>query len=155
MEEPELIKKYYSKAAALCSKSEKCEDDVKQKLFEWKVEHEIIPIIIQKLVAEKFIDNQRYCEFYVKDKFRINKWGKIKIGAYLKQKKMNNSIINEAFTQIKDGEYEDCILNLLKKKKSTLKNEEPNLQKTKLIRFGISRGFETDIIIKCLNIFIL
>jgi len=146
MTEQEIFNKHYSKAAAICSRAEKCEDDIKKKLSEWEVLPHVSKQIIQKLTEDKFIDNQRFATSFVKEKFSINKWGKIKIGINLRQKKIDNSIINDSLDQINQEDYVKCLQELLIKKQKTIKNEIPYNQKMKLLRFACSRGFESEIV---------
>ena len=46
---------------------------------EWGVEEDIIKNILTDLILEKFIDEQRFSESFCRGKFRIKKWGKLKI----------------------------------------------------------------------------
>ena len=70
-----------------CSKAEHCIDDVRQKLWTWKVPTEEHDDIINTLIDNNFINEQRYAEAFVKDKFRFNHWGRIKISLMLRAKK--------------------------------------------------------------------
>ncbi len=141
-----------SKAMALCSKSEKCISDIQQKLNDWGVEPVDAQKIIKNLIAEKFIDEERYVRFFVRDKFVFNQWGKVKIAFMLKSKKIPSSIIEEALINgIDDEAYLDLLVKLLsdKLKKTKFVNEYD--MKGKLVRFAQSRGFEFETIGKALT----
>ncbi len=69
----------YTRMAALCSRAEQFSPDIRKKIIAAGLTDEEAGDIIEKLKAEKFIDDQRYANFYVAEKFRINKWGRIKI----------------------------------------------------------------------------
>jgi regulatory protein len=139
-----------SKAMAICSKAEKCVSDIQQKLNGWGVEPADAQKIIKNLIAEKFIDEERYVRFFVRDKFVFNQWGKVKIAFMLKSKKVPAALVEEALRGIDDEAYLDLLVKLLgdKSKKTKFVNEYE--RKGKLVRFAQSRGFEYDTIEKAL-----
>lgn len=139
------------KAAALCSAGEQCEADITEKLIRWGISPTDCTSIIDRLNDEKFIDHQRYCSSFVKDKFRFNKWGRIKIRYALIQKKINASLINEALARIDDTEYLDALAKMIEVKGKTLNSEDAYDRKVKLFRFAVSRGFEPDVINRVLK----
>jgi len=139
------------RAAALCSSQEQCSSHIREKLNSWKVSSEDAEKIIDLLIKEKFLDDQRYATFYVRDKFRFNGWGKIKLTVMLNQKKIPKSFIEEALNQIDPELYKQTCTQLISEKSATLK--EPNLfkRKGKLFRFAAQRGFESDLIHQILS----
>lgn len=112
-----------------------------------KTQHGILDFLIQN----KFIDENRFAFAYARDKFRFNKWGKQKIILMLKQKQIPAGIIRQAVETLDKKEYDTACLNLLLQKKKSLKNEDPLKDKNKLIRFALSRGFDYDTIRNCLH----
>ncbi len=151
------MKKEYSleellhKAASYCSISEHCVSEVETKLDAWCVGCDDKSTIIKRLIAEDFINEKRFCIFFVKDKFRFNKWGKIKISFALKGKGIENALISEALNTIDDGEYEELLASILKTKLVGLKYEFEYEKQGKLFRFAQSRGFENNVIEKALR----
>jgi len=133
------------KAQNLCAKQEKCKADIRKKLYDWKISSDDIENIINKLVTDKFIDEQRYTEYFVRDKFRFNKWGRIKITFALKQKQIPQDIINFAMQQIDENTYRESLKNELLKKHKSIKDAETYKIKEKLLRFAQSRGYELEI----------
>jgi len=151
------MKKEYSldellhKAASYCSISEHCVSEVEEKLNAWCIECDDKAKIIDRLIAEDFINEKRFCIFFVKDKFRFNKWGKIKISYALKQKGLSNDLISMALGTIDEGEYEEMLAAILKTKLFGLKYEYEYEKQGKLFRFAQSRGFESNVIEKVLR----
>lgn len=141
-----------NKAAAYCSLCERCINEVRKKLTAWG----IAPIeqnkIIERLIKERFIDEERYCRAFVNDKIRFNHWGKIKITAALREKQIDKKYISSAIDNIDENEYMQILRDILITKQKEYKGKEDFATKQKLIRFAASRGFEpTKIlqIIKC------
>lgn len=145
------FQKAYNKAAAICARQEQCISMVRDKLLKWEVEEVDRVSIIERLVAEKFIDEQRYTGFYVRDKARFNRWGKTKIVWQLRQKGISTELINEALDTIPTHEYQDNLLDLLRQKKHQLKVEDPYKRRASLMRFAASRGFGFDEIKRALD----
>ena len=135
------------KAAMLCSSGEKCEYDIREKLLSWKISESDTTKIINYLIQEKYLDEKRFAEFFVKDKFRFNKWGKIKIAYMLKQKRISSAVIQDALNSIDDDEYCSTLQELLQSKLKGLKYKDEYDKRAKLFRFAQSRGFESHLII--------
>ena len=107
--------------------------------------------IIQVLIREKFLDDQRYAEFYVRDKFRFNGWGKIKLRVMLSQKGIPGPVIESALDQIDPEEYKETCTRIISDKAATIKETNQFKRKGKLFRFAAQRGFESDLIHQILS----
>ena len=130
------------KAQNMCAYQEKCEYDIRKKLYDWKAKPEDFDDIINQLIQDKFIDEQRYAISFVKEKFRFNKWGKIKIEYTLKQKNIPSKLINKALNEINEIDYNSVLEKELLKKLISIKDTDEYTIKSKLSRFAISKGFE-------------
>jgi len=135
-----------SRAMHICSRQEKCLWDIRKKLNDWNLDEMHIPKVLKKLEEEKFIDEQRFAGFAVKDKFRLNQWGKIKIAYFLRQKQLPEKIIKEALEAIQENEYVEMLRDLLQRKRRSLKESDQYKLKAKLLRFAASRGFEQSLV---------
>ena len=87
----------YDKAAVLCSRSEYCTYEIGEKLKLWGLSPEEAVLVIENLIAEKYIDDERFARAYAKDKFKFNRWGKQKIAYMLRSKNIPAEIIELAF----------------------------------------------------------
>ena len=141
-----------NKAAAYCTLCERCISEVAGKLTSWGINYTQQRRIIERLIDEKFIDEKRYCTAFVNDKLRFNHWGRIKIAAKLKEKRIATHEISEALSAIDEEEYSATLHKLLINKQKELKKESnEQMTKKKILRFAISRGFEYPLIIKQLK----
>lgn len=140
------------KAASYCSISEHCISDVEEKLKAWGVNPAHSEKIIQHLIKQDFINEKRYSRAFVRDKFGMNKWGKIKISLAMREKGIDKEMIAEALKVIDDGEYEEQLARLLKNKLHTITYEFEYEKQGKLFRFAQSRGFENNVIERVLRI---
>ena len=107
--------------------------------------------IVEQLVKENFIDEARYCRAFAQDQFRFSGWGRIKIGYTLRQKQIDPLTVSQSMKVIDETEYTEALRRILKSKCRGLKAVDPSLQGDKLMRFAVSRGFEIDLIKKCLR----
>lgn len=130
------------KAQNLCAQQEKCESDIRKKLYDWKVSPSDFDDIINDLLKDKFIDEQRYATSFTKEKIRFNKWGKIKIEYSLNQKNIPHNYIKNALEKINETDYDILLENELLKKLKTIKDTDEYTVKSKLVRYALSKGFE-------------
>ncbi len=121
------------------------------KISEFDLPENEISEIIEFLKKEKYIDEHRYAEAFVNDKYRFNKWGKYKIKFTLKQKHIPEPIISEALNKIPDENYHSLLYDELSKKLRNLPKNSDYELKSKLYRFAASRGYENDLILEVIN----
>lgn len=140
------------KLAARCSTSEQCLSDVEAKLKRYDLSEEERTRILQHLVEEKYIDDKRYAEAFVRDKYRFNKWGRIKIAQGLRMKGIDNGSVNEAMGVIDEAEYLHILRELIKAKRKSIRGKSDYEVNGKLIRFAIGRGFEFAAIRSCMDV---
>jgi len=135
----------------ICSQQEKCLFDINRKLMEWKIPVNQAKSILEKLLDDNFVDELRYSKSFVRDKFRLNQWGRIKLEYALRQKIINEKIIQDALAEIDETTYHDLVVELLRKKSKILKDKDISMIKAKLIRFAQSKGFEYNVIRQALQ----
>lgn len=133
----------FEKSALLCSRSEKCTSEIQEKLKLWGLSSEESEAVIEKLIAEKYIDDERFARAYVKDKFRFNHWGKQKIEYMLRAKHISSEILELAFEEIDVENYTDELRRLLTDKLKSTKGKDKYDLRNKLMRFAMGRGFES------------
>ena len=142
-----------NKAAAYCTLCERCISEVKTKLDAWGIEYSSQTKIIDRLIDEKFIDESRYCSAFVNDKLHFNHWGRIKIQAKLREKRLPRELIASALENIDEEEYCNILRTLLANKSREVSGDEERKKREKLLRFAASRGFEPSFIMKQMNFY--
>ena len=140
----------YLQLAALCAQAEHCEQEMRDKMKRWEIDETAQNRIIDRLVKERYIDNERYARAFVKDKIRYNKWGMRKVQQALWMKRIDNDIQQRVLDEIDDKEYLDVLRPLLKQKRKSTKAANDYELNQKLVRFALGRGFTFDIIRQCL-----
>ncbi|MBR2301062.1 MAG: RecX family transcriptional regulator [Bacteroidaceae bacterium] len=137
-----------NKAAAYCTLCERCTLEVCNKLDSWGVQQSVQQRIVERLKNEGFINENRYCRAFVNDKLRFNHWGKIKITAALREKRVPDEYITEALAQIDEDEYLAVLSSVIANKQKELNGATDYATQQKIVRHAASRGFEPSLIIK-------
>jgi len=134
--------KAIERAEFLCARQERCSDDIRKKLVQWKVSTSNIDKIIKKLVTDGFINDERFALMFARDKSKFNKWGPLKIAYALKLKHFSEDTIKSALNEIEGTNDQSQLVEILSKKAKNIKAKSPYDLKVKLIRFAVSRGFD-------------
>ena len=129
------------KLAALCSQSEHCTSEMKEKMTRWGIEDDAQQRVMEYLVANRYVDDRRYARSFVNDKLKYNKWGPRKIEQALWMKHIDDSIRQEALDDVDNAEYICVLRPWLQSKRKTTKAESDYEMNQKLLRFAIGRGF--------------
>lgn len=145
-------KEALQKAAAYCASAEHCRMEVYEKLRKWGVEDDATHRILDNLEAEKYLDEDRYCRAFVRDKFRFSKWGKLKIKEALYHKGVSSAVIRCHLNEINEEEYLAVLQEILVSKQKSVRTADGYELHTKLARFALSRGFEWKDISLCLPV---
>ena len=142
----------YLQLAALCAQAEHCQQEMRDKMRRWELDETVQNRIIDRLIKERYVDDERYARAFVKDKIRYNKWGRRKVQQALWQKHIDAEIQQRVLDEIDEKEYLDILRPLLKQKRKSIKAESDYELNQKLVRFALGRGFGFDIIRQCLNV---
>lgn len=141
----------YLKLSAQCANAEYCEYDLRKKMLRWEMPEGAEDEVIEKLVKERFVDEERFARAFVREKFRFNHWGKIRITQELKIKRISPSVIEDALEEIPQDDNIEALRNIIATKRKSVKGKSDYEIKCKLIRFALSRGFEMDDISKVID----
>ena len=142
----------YLQLAQLCARSEHCQHDLLEKMRRWEMSDEAQAHVMQRLVSERYVDDERYARAFVHDKIKYNKWGSRKVEQALWQKRIEDDIRQQVLSEVDDEEYLSILRPLLKQKRRSTKAENDYELNRKLVRFALSRGFTYDIIRQCLDV---
>ena len=139
--------KILNKIQHYCAYQERCVYEVKLKLLEYNLTQNKINDIIKLLKNDNFINEERFALAYVQGKFRIKKWGKNKIIAGLKQKKISDTIIQNIIKNIDDDEYIKTLKHLINNRIKDKKDLHDKIFLNKTINYLRTKGYEYHLII--------
>lgn len=141
-----VVKDIYNWATAACAARECCVTEIASKLLRKGVPSEAVDALTDRLVSEGFIDHARYARAYASDKFRFERWGRIKIRYSLRHLQIPDELIDSALAEISEADYREALHQFLESKARTTKARNDYELYQKLVRAALARGFEPECI---------
>ena len=141
---------------SFCAYSERCHQDVEQKLYKMSVPSFEHDEYIAELIEQNFLNESRYTELFIRSKFNQKKWGKRKIIQHLLQKGITQRQIDLCIDQAIDKEtYQQTMTNIILQKVDQFPPElSIFLKRKKIYQYLQQRGFENFEIIPLLDLLI-
>lgn len=136
-----------------CAYQERCHSEVREKLYSlgvWQKDHDEI---ISTLIEEDYLNEERFAIAFAGGKWRVKRWGRVKIKYELKQKQVSDYCIKKAMKQIDEDEYLEVITRLAEEKYAALKKEQYLVRKKKTMDHLVARGVEPDMVRQILSAF--
>ena len=152
MENEALVKEVLAKIARLCSRSEQCSPDIRKKIIAEGIEEDVAEEMINSLKEENYLNDERFVKAYVADKFKFNKWGKVKMRYYLRLKGLADEIILIGLNEIDPEKYKAVLVKTMKDKAKSVKKKNKFEKMGQVIRFTQNRGFEPELIHRYMNL---
>jgi regulatory protein len=138
-----------------CAYQERCHKEVEQKLYDLNMIPAAKEKILLHLMQHNFLNEERYAKSFVRGKFSIKKWGKIKITNELKFRNISIFNIQSALKEINSEDYQKTLLALAKKKLPLIKESNHYKKRNKLSTFLISKGYESQLVFEIVKTLIL
>ena len=142
----------YQKLAALCARSEHCQQEMLDKMRQWGVDEEEQAKVMARLVEERYVDDERFTRAFVNDKVRYAKWGRRKIEQALWMKRIDEQLARTVLDEVPDDDYIAILRPVLKQKRRGTKAASEYEMTMKLIKYALSRGFTMDVIKQCMEV---
>jgi len=134
-----------------CAYQERAHSEVYQKLWDYQLEEDERTNIIAQLIGENYLNEERFAIAFSEGKFRIKKWGRLKIKNKLKEKKVSTFCINIGLKAIEDDEYLKTLIKLTSNKYHSIKEPNDYKKKLKTVNYCYQKGYETDLIWEAIN----
>lgn len=134
------------KMAKYCAYQERCVKDVTEKLKTFEINAKEKDAILNYLIDNRFVDNQRFAKAFVRGKINQSGWGLNKIRFHLMQKGIAKASIDEALQAFDEEVYRQRLLEVLKAKAKTVKAANDFEKKRKLAAYAIQKGFEAPLV---------
>lgn len=127
-----------------CQYQDRCMQEVRTKLTTFDIPSSDKEKIMQVLVNEGFIDDERYASTFMRSKIHLKKWGVNKIRMALKMKGISDEIIQNALSEIDPENYREELIKVLKAKK--INETDPYKRKAKLAQYAMQKGYEPGLV---------
>jgi len=134
------------RARKYCAYQERSQQEVRDKLYDLGLHKNEVEQGIVILIEDGFLNEQRFAVAFAGGKFRVNKWGKVKIKLALKAKKVSDYCVRHALGQISPADYEKTLNKVLSDRKKKVTEKDPIKQKYLLAQYAIGRGYEPEMV---------
>lgn len=132
-----------------CDYQDRCKKEIFAKLNAFELAEDDKNFIVDFLLEEGYINDERYCRSYVKSKLNLKKWGVNKIKLSLIAKGVDRDIIEAVVSEIDQDSYKEELVKLLENKK--INESDPYKRKAKLIRYAVGKGYSLSMVMEILG----
>ncbi len=140
------IKDAIQKIENYCAYQERCHEEVVSKLRTMKMDSDEIDQIMVHLIAENFLNEERFACSFARGKHRIKHWGKIRITNELKFRNISQTLINTALKEITFEEYLETFHILAERNWESIQEKNILKKRKKFCDYMLRRGFESNLI---------
>ncbi|HEY8400032.1 MAG TPA: regulatory protein RecX [Cytophagaceae bacterium] len=144
-------KEAFIKASAFCAYQERTQNEVRARLYQYGLNMDKVEEILCMLIEENFINEERYAKSFVRGKFRLKKWGRVKIKKELKERGLSPYCIQKGMEEIDEEEYINTLTMLAEKKAEEVKEKDIFIKKQKIARYLAGKGYEQDLVWDIVN----
>jgi len=140
------IEEALAKLQNFCGYQERCIKEVGQKLRDMGIDPGNSDTIIGRLQKDNYLNEERFAKSFVRGKFRVKKWGRNRLKAELKQRAIAINHITHALAQFSDDDYINAFNELAEKKCLSLRENDKNKKRKKLVDYLLYRGWESNMV---------
>ena len=135
------------KLKSWCAYSERCQSEVREKLFGFGLNAKETEDIVAFLIEDGFVDEERYARQYAGGHFRLKQWGRVKIKYALRVKGISDYCIKKGMSEIDEDDYRKLLSKLAGQKWQSTRGNPPATRWAKTRQFLLQRGFESDMVL--------
>jgi regulatory protein len=139
------------KALHYCAYQERSHKEVKNKLFEAGLCSADVDELLSYLITEGFLNEERFAKSFTGGKFRLKKWGRLKIVHELELKGLTKNCIRIGLKEIDEEDYEAALTHLLEEKLKSLQEPNTFIARDKASKYAIQKGYEPELVWKKLK----
>lgn len=141
-----LVSQLVQKLEQYCAYQERCHHDVETKLKSMTNNPEEIGEVIVHLLQNNYLNEERFARAFARGKNRIKHWGKSRIKNELKQRKISETIIKLALTELDQDEYDARFEALAEKQWDTIRESNIYKKRKKFCDFLLRKGYDSGLV---------
>lgn len=139
------------KLSAMCAKAEHSSGEMMEKMRRWQLDDDTQKRVMEQLRTGKYVDDERFCRLFARDKARFDKWGRRKIEQALHRKGIGPDTYSPILDSIDRQEYVEALRPIIAAKRRSVKARNDYELNAKLIRYALGRGYTMDVIRECVD----
>lgn len=136
----------FTKVKHYCAYQERSHAEVKEKLYSYGLRKVDVEMLLSRLIEEDYLNEERFARQFAGGKFRMKKWGRVKIVYELKQKRISPYNIKKALEEIDEEQYRSVLRKVVSDRWNRLKNEQHIIRQMKTQQYLLQKGFEPNLI---------
>ena len=141
----------YVKITAFCAYQERTQQEVREKLLAYGLDEDEAEELIVRLIQENYVNEERFARTFAGGKFRLKKWGRVKIRGELKARGLSAYCVQKGMEEINPNQYWETLIELAGQKNALEKEPNPLARKQKIVRFLLGKGYEQDLVWEAVN----
>ena len=134
-----------------CAYQDRCHQEVRSKLLDLGIRGYDVENIMAELITDNFLNEERFAKSYVRGKFRVKKWGRIRIKQELNKRKISAYCQKKGLAEIEEEDYQNTLYQLIEKKNELLKEDNIYHRKQRIAAFVIRKGYESHLAWAAIN----
>ena len=139
------------KLSALCARAEHSSGEMLEKMRRWQLSEDARERVLDRLIDENFVDDERFARLFVREKIRFDRWGRRKIEQALYQKGVASDISRRVLDEVDDEAYVAELKKLIAAKRRSVQAESDYKMRAKLTKYALGRGFGYNVIRQCID----
>ena len=139
------------KLSALCARAEHSSGEMLEKMRRWQLSEDARERVLDRLIDEKFVDDERFARLFVREKIRFDRWGRRKIEQSLYQKGVASDISRRVLDEVDDEAYVAELKKLIAAKRRSVQADSDYEMRAKLTKYALGRGFGYNVIRQCID----
>ena len=139
------------KLSALCARAEHSSGEMLEKMRRWQLSEDARERVLDRLIDENFVDDERFARLFVREKIRFDRWGRRKIEQALYQKGVASDISRRVLDEVDDETYVAELKKLIAAKRRSVTAESDYELRAKLTKYALGRGFGYNVIRQCID----
>ena len=140
------IQKIKEKIARYCAYQERCQLEVRQKLQQLGLKWPESEDLLAELISEGFVNEERFARTFAGGRFRVKRWGRLKIAQALRQKDLSEQCIQLGLSEIDEADYLDTVSALIQKRNDPSKDPDLFIRRDRIAKYLMGKGFEPELV---------
>ena len=117
---------------------------MRAKLYSYGLRSSDVEDLLTAMITEGFLNEERFARSFAGGKFRMKKWGRLKIVHELETKGVSKNCIRSGLKEIPDDDYIETLRELLEHKMENHEERNVYVLRDKLSKYAILKGFEPE-----------
>jgi regulatory protein len=136
----------YPRITRFCAYQERSHYEVREKLQSLGLSEEDSDAVISKLITDGFVNEERFAKSFAGGKFRMKKWGRIRIEHALQSHQISTRCIAIGLREIDEEDYRLVLERLIMSKAASVSREDEYQKWDAVSKFVIGKGYEPELV---------